>query len=122
MPPGIPSSKLTLDTYAKVMSVYIVLVMILMMVNCFLRNGWPMKDVNPLSANPTKLLNTLKAICWQKPANCLSVFDQFVGLPLKGLSLISNRDHCQMFSPKPTSSTPRISFELMQNLNSGFVE
>ena len=35
-----------------------------------------LKSVNPLSANPTKWSNTL---------NCLSVFDHFVGLALKGL-------------------------------------
>ena len=26
-----------------------------------------------------------QTICWQKPTNCLSVFDHFVGLMLKGL-------------------------------------
>ena len=46
--------------------------------------------INPLSANPTKWWNTLKqffgeTIRRQKPANCLSVFDQFVILALKGL-------------------------------------
>ena len=30
-----------------------------------------------------------------QPTNWLSVFDHFVGLSLKGLSLISSRDHCQ---------------------------
>ena len=33
-------------------------------------------SINPLSANPTKWSNTL----------CLSVFDHFVGLALKGLT------------------------------------
>ena len=37
--------------------------------------------LNPLCANPTKQSNTLK----QKPTNCLSVFDHFLGLVLKGL-------------------------------------
>ena len=36
---------------------------------------------NPLSANPTKWSNTLK----QFVGNCLSVFDHFVTLALKGL-------------------------------------
>ena len=36
---------------------------------------------NPLTTNPTKWSNTLK----QFVGNCLSVFDHFVGLALKGL-------------------------------------
>ena len=44
--------------------------------------------LNPLSANPTKWSNTLKTIRRQKPTNCLSVFDHFVGLALKGLTLV----------------------------------
>ena len=38
--------------------------------------------LNPLSANLTKWLNTLK----QFVGNCLSAFDYFVGLALKGLT------------------------------------
>ena len=37
--------------------------------------------INPFSANLTKWSNTLK----QFVSNCLSVFDHFVGLALKGL-------------------------------------
>ena len=36
--------------------------------------------INPLSANPTKWSNTLNL-----PTNCLSMFDHFVKLVLKGL-------------------------------------
>ena len=43
--------------------------------------------INPLSANPTKWSNTLKKFIGQLPTNCLSVFDHFVGLALKGLGL-----------------------------------
>ena len=39
---------------------------------------------NPLIANPTKSSNTLKQFVDNLP-NCLSVFDHFVGLALKGL-------------------------------------
>ena len=39
---------------------------------------------NPLSANPTKWSNTLKQFVGNLP-NCLSVFDHFMGLALKGL-------------------------------------
>ena len=46
-----------------------------------------LKDVNPLSANPTKWSNTLKQFVGKLPTNCLNVFDHFVGLALKGLNL-----------------------------------
>ena len=39
-------------------------------------------NFNPLNANPTKWPNTLKKL----PTNCLSVFDHFVKLALKGLT------------------------------------
>ena len=37
-----------------------------------------------LKENPTKWLNTLKQFAENLPTNCLSVFDHFVGLALKG--------------------------------------
>ena len=40
---------------------------------------------NPLSAKPTKWSNTLKQFVGKLATNCLSVFDHFVGLALKGL-------------------------------------
>ena len=39
----------------------------------------------PLSANPTKWSNILKQFVSNLPTNCLSVFDHFVRLALKGL-------------------------------------
>ena len=45
-----------------------------------------LESFNPLNANPTKWSNTLKQFVGKLPANCLIVFDQFVGLALKGLS------------------------------------
>ena len=42
-------------------------------------------EINPLSANPTKWSNTLKQFVGNLPTNCLSVFDYFVKLVLKGL-------------------------------------
>ena len=42
-------------------------------------------NINPLSASITKWSNTLKQIFGKLPTNCLSVFDHFVGLALKGL-------------------------------------
>ena len=42
------------------------------------------KFFNLLNANFTKWSNTLKQIVGNLPTNCLSVFDHFVGLALKG--------------------------------------
>ena len=44
-------------------------------------------SLNPLSANFTKWSNTLKQFVGKLPTNCLSVFDHFVGLALKGLMI-----------------------------------
>ena len=41
---------------------------------------------NPLSANPSKWSNTLKQFVGNLPANCLSVFDHFMNMALKGLN------------------------------------
>ena len=43
--------------------------------------------VNPSSANRTKWSNTLKQFVGNLLTNCLSVFGDFVGLALKGLTL-----------------------------------
>ena len=42
--------------------------------------------LNLLSANFTKWSNTLKQFVGNLPTNCLSVFDHFVGLAVKGLT------------------------------------
>ena len=44
--------------------------------------------INPLSANPTKWSKTLKQFAANLATNCLSMFDHFVVLALKGLSNI----------------------------------
>ena len=46
-----------------------------------------MLTVNPLRASFTKWSNRVKQIVSKLPTNCLSVFDHFVGLALKGLIL-----------------------------------
>ena len=43
--------------------------------------------LNPLSANPEKWSNTLKQIVGNLPTICLSVFDHFMNLVLKGSSI-----------------------------------
>ena len=44
-------------------------------------------SLKPLSPNPTKWSNTLKQFVGNLTTNCLSVFDHFVGLVLKGLNV-----------------------------------
>ena len=44
------------------------------------------QSLNPLNASPTKWPNTLKQFVGKLPTNCLSVFDHFVKLALKGLT------------------------------------
>ena len=46
------------------------------------------KIINPLNANPEKWSNTLKQIVGNLPTICLSVFDHFMNLALKGLRLL----------------------------------
>ena len=45
----------------------------------------------PLSANPTIWSNTFKQFVGNLLTNCLSVFDHFVGLALKGLKFLNMR-------------------------------
>ena len=53
--------------------------------------------LNPLSANFTKWSNTLKQFVGKLQMNCFTVFDHFVGLALKGLSI----DLLFSYSDKP---------------------
>ena len=48
-------------------------------------NGLIPANLNPLSDNPTKWSNTLKQFVGNLPTNCLSVFDNFMKLAVKGL-------------------------------------
>ena len=50
-----------------------------------------MFKANPLNANPTKWSNTLKQFVGKLLTNSLSVFDHFVGLALKGLIRVGER-------------------------------
>ena len=54
------------------------------------------ETINPLSANSTKWPNTLKQFISKLPTNCLSVFDYFVKLALKGLRLTINLNEREM--------------------------
>ena len=47
------------------------------------------QNLNPLNANPTKWSNTLKQFVANLLTYCLSVFDHFVGLALKGLRFLA---------------------------------
>ena len=57
--------------------------------------------INPVSANMIKWSNTLKQLVGKLPTNCLSVFEHFVGLALKGLrlSLRWEKFHLLLLSP-----------------------
>ena len=55
-----------------------------------------MVKLNPLSANPEKWSNTLKQIVGNLPTICLSVFDHFMNLALKGLMILA--EHLQKAS------------------------
>ena len=46
-------------------------------------------EINPLSANPKTWSNTLKQFVGFLQTNCLSVFDHFAGLALKGLRKVN---------------------------------
>ena len=65
---------------------------------CLSGNGqkwmWPVwsQDFNPLIANITKWSNTLKQFVGKLPTHCLSVFDHFVGLAIKGLKLAVSQE------------------------------
>ena len=54
-------------------------------------------DFNPLSANPEKWSNTLKQIVGNLPTICLSVFDHFMNLALKGLKVSSVLQNMNIF-------------------------
>ena len=54
-----------------------------------------LRKLIPLSANFTKRSNTLKQFIGKLPTNCLSVFDHFVKLALKGYGL---HEKSQIFS------------------------
>ena len=47
--------------------------------------------VKVFSANITKRSNTFKQFVANFPTNCLSVFDHFVGLTLKGLTVMTGK-------------------------------
>ena len=49
------------------------------------------QSFNPLNANPEKWSNTLKQIVGNLPTICLSVFDHFMNLALKGLMFSINK-------------------------------
>ena len=61
--------------------------------------------LNPLSVNPTKWSNALKEFVGNFPTNCLSVFDHFVRLALKGLKyVLKNRIYCHGYHLITTTS------------------
>ena len=60
-------------------------------------NLFYLSNFNPLSANPEKWSNTLKQIVGNLPTICLSVFDHFMNLALKGLNKEIQFNSIQLF-------------------------
>ena len=52
---------------------------------------------NPFSANFTKWSNTFKQFVGNLPTNCLSVFDHFVELAVKGLNYNASKKRYEAF-------------------------
>ena len=73
-------------------------------------------QTNPLSANPTKLSNTLKQFVGNLPTNCLSAFDHFVGLALKGLKATFQRPNISC------KTTLVLQCNIMQHITGGTVQ
>ena len=63
--------------------------------------------INPLSAKLIKWSNTLKQIVGNLPTICLSVFEHFSGLALKGLKIAKN---VIIYSEKPVVALVGITF------------
>ena len=53
--------------------------------------------LNTLSVSPTKWSNRLKQFIGELPKNCLSVFDHFVELALKELTIFSKKSPLETF-------------------------
>ena len=53
-----------------------------------------------LKCQPHKMFKYTQTICRQQPTNCLSMFDHFVGLVLKGLLVSSGRFYFLLESKK----------------------
>ena len=66
--------------------------------------------INPLSVNPTKWSNTLKQFVGKLATNCLSVFDHFVGLGLKGSNLLLNSHICFDFNMRSKNTISKNSY------------
>ena len=63
--------------------------------------------VFPLSVKFMKWSNTLKQFVGKLPTNCLSVFDHFVGLALKGLIIIKKKMKMKTRSDEYNINRPR---------------
>ena len=72
--------------------------------------------LNPLSAHPPKWSNTLKQILGKLPTNCLSVFNHFVWLALKGLKLMRIINLASIYLFKGNDGTSRTMLEICLKL------
>ena len=61
---------------------------IVMVQKCNERHIGAFKHFNSFKRQPHRMLKHTQTICWQKPTNCLSVFDHFVRLDTKRFKTI----------------------------------
>ena len=54
-------------------------------------------QIYPFKRQPHKMVKHTQAICQQRLTNCLSVFDHFVGLALKGLKKFFKIEPTKLF-------------------------
>ena len=73
--------------------------------NCFYRMGDRQK-AKTFNRQPHKIVKHTQTIRRKSGQIVLRVFDHFVGLALKGLSLSTRRNHCQRLSSPQSSLTP----------------
>ena len=74
--------------------------------------------LNPLSANPTKLSKKLKQFVTKLPTNCLSMFDHFVGLALKGLITLNMIEYGGIYLKKQHVEYARILLNVSDTVHS----
>ena len=77
--------------------------------------------LNPLNANPEKWSNTLKQIVGSLPTICLSVFDDFINVALKGLNgnIVFSKNLC--LEEKSNKITPKQSTHLKSTTKKYYV-
>ena len=58
----------------------------------------PTKTRQPFKRQPHKMVKQTQTIRWQQPTNCLSVFEHFVKLALKGLTRTGGMNKTSLYT------------------------